>query len=137
MIDALQDFTSSLPDFLQWFGVMLVAAIPFVDSYFGAVIGVLIGLPTALAIGAAVIGNVISMLIFVMTAQGARNRAVASRRRKRALVGAGVGARSRRRRSRDRGPGQGRRGCRGRTSPSSRRAARSSAGRSTSTASPG
>lgn len=89
MIDALQDFTTSLPSFLQWFGVMLVAAIPFVDSYFGAVIGVLIGLPTALAIGVAVIGNVISMLIFVMTAHGVRGRVVAG---KAAAVGAGADA---------------------------------------------
>ena len=85
MIDALQDFTTSLPSFLQWFGVMLVAAIPFVDSYFGAVIGVLIGLPTALAIGVAVIGNVISMLIFVFTAHGVRGKVVAG---KAASVGA-------------------------------------------------
>jgi hypothetical protein len=89
MIDALQDFTSSFPDFLQWLGVMIVAAIPFVESYFGAVIGVVIGLPPALAIAAAVIGNIISMLIFVFTAHGARTKAVASRQRKRALVGAG------------------------------------------------
>jgi hypothetical protein len=79
VIDALQDFTTSLPSFLQWFGVMLVAAIPFVDSYFGAVIGVLIGLPTALAIGVAVIGNVISMLIFVFTAHGVRGKVVAGK----------------------------------------------------------
>ncbi|GAA1814513.1 hypothetical protein [Agromyces neolithicus] len=90
MIDALQDFTASFPDFLQWLGVMIVAAIPFVESYFGSVIGVLIGLPTPVAIGAAVIGNIISMLIFVLTAHGARTKAVASRRRKRALVAAGA-----------------------------------------------
>ena len=90
MIDALQDFTTSLPSFLQWFGVMLVAAIPFVDSYFGAVIGVLIGLPTALAIGVAVIGNVISMLIFVMTAHGVRGRVVAGKAA--GAGGAAVGA---------------------------------------------
>lgn len=79
MIDALQDFASSLPSFLQWLGVMLVAAIPFVDSYFGAVIGVLIGLPPALAIGVAVIGNVISMLVFVMTAHRVRGRVIAGK----------------------------------------------------------
>ena len=89
MIDALQDFTTSLPSFLQWFGVMLVAAIPFVDSYFGAVIGVLIGLPTALAIGVAVIGNVISMLIFVMTAHGVRGKVVAGKAAAAAVAGAG------------------------------------------------
>ena len=43
MIDALQDFATSFPSFLQWLSVMIAAAVPFVDSYFGAVIGVLIG----------------------------------------------------------------------------------------------
>lgn len=90
MIDALQNFTASFPDFLQWFGVMIVAAIPFVESYFGSVIGVVIGLPPALAIGAAVIGNIISMLVFVFTADGARTKAVEKRRRKRVPVGAGA-----------------------------------------------
>lgn len=76
MIDALQDFASSLPPFLQWFGVMIAAAVPFIDSYFGAIIGVVIGLPTALAIGVAVIGNVISMLVFVLTAHRVRSKIV-------------------------------------------------------------
>ncbi|WP_139416199.1 hypothetical protein [Agromyces laixinhei] len=80
MIDALQDFASSLPAFLQWFGVMVVAAIPFVESYFGSVIGVLIGLPTALAIGVAIIGNIVSMLIFVLTAHGVRGKVVAGKK---------------------------------------------------------
>ncbi|MEF3405476.1 hypothetical protein [Agromyces sp. CCNWLW203] len=79
MIDALQDFTTSLPSFLQWFGVMLISAIPFVESYFGSVVGVLIGLPTPVAIGVAVIGNVISMLIFVMTAHGVRGKVVSGK----------------------------------------------------------
>lgn len=79
MIDALQDFATSFPSFLQWLGVMIAAAVPFVDSYFGAVIGVLIGLPTPIAIGAAVIGNVISMLVFVFTAHGVRAKVVAGR----------------------------------------------------------
>lgn len=94
MIDALQDFTTSLPSFLQWFGVMLISAIPFVESYFGSVVGVLIGLPTALAIGVAVIGNVISMLIFVMTAHGVRGKVVAGKavRSKVSSAGAGGGS---------------------------------------------
>ncbi|MCM3657051.1 hypothetical protein M3147_07260 [Agromyces mediolanus] len=79
MIDALQDFAGSLPTYLQWFGVMLVAAIPFVESYFGSVVGVLIGLPPAVAIGVAVIGNIVSMLIFVLTAHGVRSKVVAGK----------------------------------------------------------
>jgi len=79
MLNALQDFASSLPDFLQWFGVMLISAIPFIDSYFGSVVGVLIGLPPAVAIGVAVIGNVLSMLGFVFAAHGVRSKVVAGK----------------------------------------------------------
>lgn len=87
MIDALQDFASSLPGVMQWLGVMLISAIPFVDSYFGSVVGVLIGLPPAVAIGVAVIGNVISMLGFVFAAHGVRSKVVAGR-----AAAAGAGA---------------------------------------------
>jgi hypothetical protein len=79
MIDALQDFTASLPPFLQWFGVMLAAAIPFVESYFGSVIGVLAGIDPVVAIVAAIVGNVVSMVVVVMSAHGVRTRVGASR----------------------------------------------------------
>ena len=74
MIDALRDFTSSLPDVLQWVGVILAAAIPFVESYFGAVIGVLAGIPPVIAIAAAIVGNIVSMLIFVFSAHRVRSK---------------------------------------------------------------
>jgi len=47
MYDALVAFTESLPTWAHWLGVMLVSAIPFVESYFGTLIGVLagVGLP--------------------------------------------------------------------------------------------
>lgn len=79
MIEALQDFVSDFPTWMQWVGVMLVSAIPFVESYFGSLIGVVIGLPPVVAVTAAVIGNVISMLAFVMSAHGVRTRVVAGR----------------------------------------------------------
>lgn len=79
MIDALQDFTTSLPPFLQWFGVMLVAAIPFVESYFGSVIGVLAGLDPVVAIVAAIVGNIVSMLVVVLGTHGVRSRVGAAR----------------------------------------------------------
>ncbi|MBP2412466.1 hypothetical protein JOF48_001265 [Arthrobacter stackebrandtii] len=79
MIESLQQFAATLPGALQWLGVMLVAAIPFVESYFGSVIGVLIGLGPVVAIAAAVAGNIISMLIFVLGAHGVRAKATAGR----------------------------------------------------------
>ena len=75
MIDSIQNFANSFPDWLQWAGVLLVSAIPFVESYFGSVIGVAIGLHPVVAILVAVIGNVISMLIFVYGAGAIRDKA--------------------------------------------------------------
>ena len=79
MIDALRDFTSSLPDLLQWVGVILAAAIPFIESHFGAALGVLSGINPVVAILAAVVGNVLSMLIFVLAAHGVRSKVTAQR----------------------------------------------------------
>lgn len=81
MLDALADFTADLPAWAQWLGIMLISAIPFVESYFGAAIGVLVGLHPAVAIGAAIIGNAISMLGFVFAADAARRKVVAGRER--------------------------------------------------------
>lgn len=72
MIESLQSFTTSLPPMLQWLGVLLVAAIPFVESYFGAVLGVVSGMNPVVAIAAAVVGNIVSLLIFVLAAHGVR-----------------------------------------------------------------
>ncbi|MEV7649193.1 hypothetical protein [Arthrobacter sp. NPDC089319] len=79
MIDALQDFTASLPTVLQWVGVVLAAAIPFVESYFGSVIGVLAGINPLIAVVAAIVGNVVSMLVFVLSAHNMRAKVVSSK----------------------------------------------------------
>ncbi|GAA1930126.1 hypothetical protein GCM10009689_06450 [Brevibacterium antiquum] len=75
MIESIQEFAGSIPDWLQWAGIILVSAIPFVESYFGAVIGVAIGLHPVVAIFMAVIGNVVSMLAVVYGAGAIRDRA--------------------------------------------------------------
>lgn len=75
VLEQLRNFTSSLPDLLQWVAVMLAAAIPFVESYFGSIIGVLAGINPVIAIAAAIVGNVVSMLIFVLSAHGLRAKA--------------------------------------------------------------
>ncbi len=79
MQDALIDFTQSLPLWLQWAGVMLAAAIPFIESYFGTLIGVVAGVPLPVTLLAAVTGNVISMLAFVFVAATARQKVLARR----------------------------------------------------------
>lgn len=79
MIESLQSFTASLPEFFQWVGVFLAAAIPFVESYFGSVIGIIAGVNPIVAILAAIIGNIVSMTLFVLFAHGVREKATASR----------------------------------------------------------
>ncbi|MDQ0614240.1 putative membrane protein [Microbacterium sp. W4I4] len=79
MQEALVDFTQSLPLWLQWAGVMLAAAIPFIESYFGTLIGVVAGVPLPITLLAAILGNLISMLIFVFVASAARAKVLARR----------------------------------------------------------
>ncbi|WP_404286545.1 hypothetical protein [Glutamicibacter arilaitensis] len=74
MIETLQNFAASFPEPLQWLAVAVVASIPFVESYFGSVIGVLLGIPVILAVISAVIGNAISMLLFVNSAHAVRTK---------------------------------------------------------------
>lgn len=74
MLDGLQEFAATVPDVLQWAAIALISAIPFVESYFGSMIGVAIGLSPAIAITAAVAGNVASMIGFVMMARALRRR---------------------------------------------------------------
>lgn len=79
MIEQLQGFAAGFPEWAQWFAVMLVSAIPFVESYFGSVIGVGIWLHPGVAVAAAVTGNAISMLAFVLSAHAARSKVRESR----------------------------------------------------------
>lgn len=71
-IAGLQNWTQDLPVALQWLGVILVSAIPFVESYFGAPIGILAGLPPVVAIIAAVVGNMLSLILVVYVAHWVR-----------------------------------------------------------------
>lgn len=74
MIDGLQQFAEQFPAWSQWFAVAVLGAVPFVESYFGSVVGVLVGLPPVVAIAAAVAGNVVSMIGFVYGADKVRQR---------------------------------------------------------------
>ncbi|OLT45235.1 hypothetical protein BJF85_02325 [Saccharomonospora sp. CUA-673] len=79
MIENIQEWALSLPWFLHWVGVLALGAIPFVESYLGSIIGVVSGLNPVVAVVAAVIGNVVSMLAFVFGAHGIRSRVTRDR----------------------------------------------------------
>lgn len=76
MLSSLQEFVSSLPAALQWLGVMVVAAIPFVESYFGSVIGIVGGLNPVVVVACAIVGNFVSMLAACFLAHRGRGLAV-------------------------------------------------------------
>ena len=65
-IDALQTFTDQVPEWLQVLLTMLWGMIPYIESEVAAVIAVLAGLPLPVAIGAAIAGNVISVLVVIL-----------------------------------------------------------------------
>lgn len=74
MYESLQNFTQSVPETLQWVAIILISAIPFVESYLGTAIGVVAGLPLFVAVPAAVIGNFVSMFVLVQIAYRARRK---------------------------------------------------------------
>lgn len=79
MLEAFQEFTDGLPEWIRWAGVVLVAVIPFVESYFGTAIGIAAGVHPLVAIGAACLGNFVSMVAFVSAAHVTRTRVVSER----------------------------------------------------------
>lgn len=74
MLESLREFTQSMPEALQWLGVMLISAIPFVESVLGSALGVVAGVPVVVAILAAVTGNALSMVLVVQIAHLTRSR---------------------------------------------------------------
>lgn len=82
MLESLATFVQELDSLWQWLGVMLVSGIPFVESYFGSVLGVLVGVPVVLAIAAAITGNIISMLAFVISTGKVRDAATKKKKDK-------------------------------------------------------
>lgn len=58
----------------QQIGVLLLAgAIPFIESYLGSFLGVVLGINPFLAVGSAIVGNMISTFALIATAGRARS----------------------------------------------------------------
>jgi len=79
VFETLQNFTESLPPALQWLALIALGAIPFVESYVGSVIGVVAGLSPFVAIPAAIVGNLLSMLVVVLASHRVRSRVTRDR----------------------------------------------------------
>ena len=75
MLADLQDNTATVAPIWQWLVIMAAAAVPFIESYFAAPIGFLAGASPLEAIPAAIVGNVISMVLVVLLAGRVRGAA--------------------------------------------------------------
>lgn len=83
-LGGLRSWTQDLPRALQWLGIILISAIPFVESFFGGFIGVVIGMPFLAALAAAVLGNMLSLVLVVYGAHWVRG-AILKRQRPKEL----------------------------------------------------
>ena len=61
----IQNFVLGLPDPVQFLGVAAVGAVPFIESYGAATIGIAAGIPIPVAVVAAIVGNIASVLLVV------------------------------------------------------------------------
>ncbi|GAB3052831.1 hypothetical protein [Sediminivirga luteola] len=77
VITWLQEQAATVDTWLQMLVIAFAGAIPFVESYFGSMIGVLAGLPIWLAVPAAVIGNWLCMFGLVTFGAGVQRRMAA------------------------------------------------------------
>ncbi|GAA4826831.1 small multi-drug export protein [Garicola koreensis] len=83
-IGQLRLWVDGLPATLQWLGLILISAIPFVESYGGGFIGVIAGMPVWAAIISAVLGNALSVAMLVYGAHWIRTQLLKRRRPKEA-----------------------------------------------------
>jgi len=72
IVTGLQELTQGLPPLLRWVGVLIAAAIPFVEAEGGAILGIVAGMNPAVAIFAAVVGNAIALAAIVWLIAAAR-----------------------------------------------------------------
>lgn len=79
MIEWLRDLTEATHPLWQWAVIFVAGAVPFIESYFGATLGVVAGMSPPVAIGAAILGNVVSMLLLVSLAGRVRGATDADR----------------------------------------------------------
>lgn len=66
MVDQLQNFVEATDPLLQWLILLLISMIPFVEAYIAAPLGIIAGVNPIVAIIASIVGNVISMVLFVL-----------------------------------------------------------------------
>ena len=74
MIEAIRDFADAMPEVLQWVILAVLGAVPYVEAYGAAFVGVIAGVNPAIALIAGLIGNIVSMLLFMKAGHALHRR---------------------------------------------------------------
>ena len=77
-MEAIVDWAHTIPEALRWLIILALGAVPFIESFFASVIGIVAGVHPAVAIPLAIVGNISTMLL--STWLGMRAKAAASKR---------------------------------------------------------
>lgn len=77
---ALTQFVLGLDSWQQVAALILVGAVPFIESYLGSFLGVLVGIDPFLAVPAAVLGNLLCTFLLITTANRVRTAATRNSR---------------------------------------------------------
>jgi len=78
-LEAVRDRVAETDAVWQWLALLVGGAVPFVESYGAAAIGVVVGVPFVVAVAAGVVGNVVSMVAVVTAGDALRRRIRAGR----------------------------------------------------------
>ncbi|WP_300342527.1 small multi-drug export protein [Nesterenkonia sp.] len=78
-IGRLRLWVDGLPAAVQWLGLMAISAIPFIESYGGGFVGVVVGMPLWAAVISAAIGNAVSVAVVVYGAHWIREQVLKRR----------------------------------------------------------
>ncbi len=79
-LDTFQDFVAQMPEVLQPLAVALVGAVPFVEGEGAVTIGIVGGIHPIVAGLAAIVGNLLCVLVVVLVASGTRTAVVTRHR---------------------------------------------------------
>jgi len=73
------EWVDGLPPWLQVVALLLVGAIPFIESFLGSAIGIILGINVFLVVPAVVIGNIVCTFLLMALAGRARDAATRDR----------------------------------------------------------
>lgn len=75
MFEGIREFADGIPEIVQWLILIVVGAVPYLEAYGAAFLGVIAGVNPLIALLAGVIGNVVSMLVFMKAGDAIHRRA--------------------------------------------------------------